>query len=69
MKAWPVYTNTNLFFFYKEKKIGKYTAKLTFQCYNFGENSNPLQRNGMPAIPKRSVYLDYSEQNSYELIN
>ena len=34
-------------------KIGKSTAKLTFLWYdNLGENQTPLQRNGLPAIPK-----------------
>ena len=53
--AWTVYTNAN-FFLTKKKKIGKYTAKLTFLWnYNFGKKERSLHaRIGMAAIPKIS---------------
>ena len=37
----------------RKKKIGKFTAKLTFLWYdNFGKKERSLHRNGMAAIPK-----------------
>ena len=54
MTAWPAYSNANLYFDKKKnRKMAKYTAKLTFLWYdNFGMNQTPLQRNGITAIPK-----------------
>ena len=55
--TWTVYTNANLFIEEKEKKkIGKYTAKLTFLWYdNFGKKERSLHRNGVAAIPKMEL--------------
>ena len=40
----------------RKKKIGKYTAKVTFLWYdNFGKKERSLCRNGMAAIPKRKM--------------
>ena len=46
-------------FFYKEKKIGKYTAKLTFLWYDILVKKGSLQRNGMAAIPKFNFEGDW----------
>ena len=60
MTFWTVYTNANLFFDKKKKKrIGKYTAKLTFLWYdNFGKKDRSLHRNGRTAFPKITVPTD-----------
>ena len=64
----PCFTTPNLFFD-KKKKIGKFTAKLTFLWYdNFGENQTPLQRNSLSAIPKISYMVNLKLSLNDDLI-
>ena len=58
MTAWTIYTNENFFFDKKKKKkIGKYTAKLTFLWYDLLVKFKFLCRgmDGMTAISKMSL--------------
>ena len=67
-RAWPVYTNPNLFFDKKKKlRIGKFTDKLTFLCYDILVKKRSLHRNVMAAIPKITYFVPLENISKFRL--